>query len=484
MKFDSCATASALKDFGGEEIVLHVPKTGLPFFDALCLYGAIDLYVGLREDVYIRDNGNQWEVTGRFRASRVRGRDISAFKMIVKTKKPDAESYCQRLIASLVAGASLDNDILINANRALSDLDAALQAGIRGNAASEYKMLQTGQTSDRAYPRIPLSQGLLAYAGKRRTEQLGNIVFLPIYEGQVDLSKVVSPLRARIGPPNVLCAQALVLLALKTSLFVEGYQERLAVVAFNTKLGRKRSDNYSGLIEVASTAIGKMRSPDFVGHTYYVFVDLVNGSWKKRTITEPDGVTPEDALAMSYWLMQPVGKHLSSMITSQERLRRQGRKPIFIKSQYVREAFEMSYGKWHGDHEAVHKLAKAVASAIYYARMKGKDDPGKEWYDEVTLLRSAPTARAFIERVMTLLEQGHRAHSLVGTIHREEAFDPSALSASIGENRADFETFRDLFRMYLVQESTYQGEKQTATAIDTKAETESSEIDSQQEVAE
>ena len=144
----------------------------------------------------------------------------------------------------------------------------------------------------------------------------------------------------------------------------------------------------------------------------------------------------------------------------------------------------MSYGKWHGNHEAVRKLAKAVASGVYYARMKGKDDPSKEWYDEVTLLRSAPTAKAFIERAMILVEQGHRAHSLVGTAHREEAFDPPALFASVGENRNDFETFRDLFRMYLVQESTYQREKQTTVATDTEAEIESSEIDSEKEVAE
>jgi hypothetical protein len=59
MQFDWSAVVSDLKDFGGEQIVLHIPKTGLPFFDALRLYGAIDLYVGLREDVYIHDNGNE-----------------------------------------------------------------------------------------------------------------------------------------------------------------------------------------------------------------------------------------------------------------------------------------------------------------------------------------------------------------------------------------------------------------------------------------
>jgi hypothetical protein len=52
--------------------------------------------------------------------------------------------------------------------------------------------------------------------------------------------------------------------------------------------------------------------------------------------------------------------------------------------------------------------------------------------------------------------EGHRKHSQVGTTHRDEAFDPSALLSSLGKNRSSFEEFRDLFRMYLVQESTYQ----------------------------
>ena len=41
----------ALEGFGGSPTSLFVTKTGLPFFDALRLYGAIDLYIGLREDV-------------------------------------------------------------------------------------------------------------------------------------------------------------------------------------------------------------------------------------------------------------------------------------------------------------------------------------------------------------------------------------------------------------------------------------------------
>jgi len=119
----------------------------------------------------------------------------------------------------------------------------------------------------------------------------------------------------------------------------------------------------------------------------------------------------------------------------------------------------MTYGNWNGDHEAVRKLARAVASGIYWARGSDKHDDYKEqrknWYDEVTMLRSAPSAKTFIERVMILIEQGHREHGQVGTAHRDEDFDPKALLDSIGTNRSEFEMFRDLFRMYLVQESTY-----------------------------
>ena len=78
----------------------------------------------------------------------------------------------------------------------------------------------------------------------------------------------------------------------------------------------------------------------------------------------------------------------------------------------------------------------------------------REKKDEVVMLRSAPSAMAFRERALILLEQGPREHGQIGTVHRNEDYNPSALLASIGEGR-DFETFRDLFRMYLIQESTY-----------------------------
>jgi hypothetical protein len=282
---------------------------------------------------------------------------------------------------------------------------------------------------------------------------MGDILFLPIFEGQIDLARVVSPLRVWVKVPNVTCAQALALLALRTSLFAEGYQDRLSAVVFNTTFRGQRSDNFSGVIAIRSTAIGQAKTPNLLACLYQVLRPLVNRAWTQR------GATPfvPDALAMAYWLMHPLPKHLSSFITSQERLRRDWnwKRQVFVRSEYVREVFEMSIGSWQGDHEALRKFARAVYSGIYHARMKVADEPQKAWYDEVTMLRSAPSAKAFIERAMILVEQGHREHSQVGTIHRNEDFGPSALLSSLGQDRNSFEAFRALFRMYLVQESTY-----------------------------
>lgn len=448
--FDWSKAAETLSGFGGEPATLHVPKTGLPFFDALRLYGAIDLYIGLREDVSIHDAGTCWEIQGRSRKHQLQGRDTSAFNQVWGKKKPLAEDYCQRLQSSLVNGTLFEDEFSAPANKAFVGFDASLQAGIRGISAASYETLQSGETGKSAcLANVPLSEGLLAFTGKKRTESVGKIRFLPIFEGLIDLSKVISPLRAWLGTPNVLCAQALMLLALKASLFAEGYQDRLTAVVYNTNFDSRKNSNYSGLIHIQATAIGKMRTSELVGQTYRTFSVLVRQVWTQRPELVPD------ALAMAYWLMQPVGKHLSAMITSQERLKRLGHQHIFDTSDYVKGVFTMSYGNWQGDHEAVRKLAKAVASGIYFARQKDAEDKGKTWYDEVVMLRSAPSAKAFIERAMILIEQGHREHGQIGTEHREEAFDPSAIFSSIGEERSDFETFRDLFRMYLVQESTY-----------------------------
>jgi hypothetical protein len=483
--FNWSEAAAVLAGFGGKPIILHVPKTGLPFYDTLRLYGAIDLYIGLREDVLIHDAGTHWKIQGHSRENQLRGKDISAFRQVWKKKKPVAEDYCSQLRSSLASGTIFQDKFSAPANKAFVGLDATLQSGIRGISAASYDTLRSGETSKRAcLADIPLSEGLLAFVGKKRMESLANIVFLPIFEGKVDFSKVISPLRAWLGIPNALCAQALALLALRTSLFVDGYQDRFTAVVYNTTFASRKGFNYSGLITIDSTAIGKMTSSEVVAHTYRIFRALVSKAWTRQG--QSTELTTK-ALDMTYWLMQPLGKHLSSMITSQEQLRRgieRGdrciRQPTLFDHKdpnYVREVFEMTYGGWEGDHEAVRKLAKAVASAIQWAR--GRDSNGnwlkpaeqrKNWYDEVVMLRSAPSAKAFIERVMILVEQGHREHGQIGTAHRQEDFDPKALLESVGNDRTNFEAFRDLFRMYLVQESTYRGEGETTVGPEEKSE--------------
>ena len=126
----------------------------------------------------------------------------------------------------------------------------------------------------------------------------------------------------------------------------------------------------------------------------------------------------------------------------------------------------MSYGKWEGDHEAVRKFARAVATSIYHARLSEqnmkKEERGKAWYDEVVMLRSAPTAKAFFERAMILLEQGKRVNPFIASASNSEDFDPVLLMSSIGNSRPSFETFRDLFRMYLILESVPKSRKAEA----------------------
>lgn len=464
--FNWSKAAEVLDGFGGKPITLHVLKTGLPFFDVLCLYGAIDLYIGLREDVSIHNVGTHWEIQGRSRENRLRGKDVAAFGQVWEKKRPVAKDYCHQLRSSCVNGLTFQDEFSAPANKAFVGLDAVLQSGIRGISASSYSTLRSGETSKRAcLADVPLSEGLWAFAGKKRIENMAQIMFLPVFEGRVDLAKVISPLRARLGRPNAICAQALILLALKSSLFAEGYQDRLTAVVYSTDFDSRKEFNYSGLITISSTAIGKMKASDLIGHTYNTLRGLVSKAWIRQG---PQWIP--DALAMAYWLMQPVSKHLASMIISQERLKAHGNPQLFTKPEYVKEVFKMSYGGWQGDYESVRKLAKAVASGIYHARMKGAEDPKKNWYNEVVMLRSAPSAKAFIERAMILIEQGHREHSQIGTPHRQEDFDPRAILKALGKDRTSFETFRDLFRMYLVQESTYRGEGKTAVASEEKAE--------------
>ncbi len=480
------STASAiLQNFGGEPVTLFVERTGLPFYDVLRLYGAIDLYIGLREDVAITDMGVRWKISGRRRPNFMNGRDLKFLEAIKNQNKLpksiNSTNYCGEMYSALVNGEQLSFTPQVQAKNALGGLDSALQDGIRGASAANYETLQTGQTSKKeCKAMIPLSEGLLAFAGKKRTDNLSNIYFLPVFEGNIDLSKVVSPLRTWIGSPNILCKQALMLLMLKTSLFAEGYQDRLKSVVYDTDFEPRKGFNFSGIIEIQSTAIGRIKSSDLTSQIYYTFRTLVTKAWERQKTND----LTSDALAMAYWLMQPVSNHLSSMITSQERLRR-GKKegehyivqPTLFDNpnkNYAKEVFEMTYENWKGDHEAVRKLARAVASGIQWSR--GRDEKGilldskeqrKRWYNEVVMLRSAPSAKTFIERVMILIEQGHR-DGQIATVHREEDFDPKALFESIGSNRSEFETFRDLFRMYLVQESTYKSADESSTISTTK----------------
>ena len=449
--FDWSSARSTLEGFGGKSAIRYVPKTGLPFYDTLRLYGAIDLCFGLREDVEIHDKGTRWEISGFVREHRLLGRAeraATSLKRAALTKKD--KTWLSKLEAGLDGSQAWPAQPLRNATHTpLAFTDSALQNGVRDQAASKYLGLESGRGEE---AKIPWGDATLLYSGERRTEVIANVRFIPVFEGRIDLSKVVSPLRAWVQTPNVLCAQALMLLALRVSLFAEGYQNRLTSVVYNTTFPPQKAFNYSGIIEIDSTAVRKMKSGKQAAHTNQVFRRLVSRAW--NAMGQSTEFTP-DALIMAYWLMQPVPKHLSGMITSQERLRRERLPTIFdnTRPHYIKEVFDMSYGEWQGNHPAVRKFAKAVASGIYYSRQKGTDDPGKAWYDEITMLRSASSAKTFVERAMILIEQGHREHHQVGTVNRDEDHDPAALMASIGQSQHEFETFRDLFRMYLVQES-------------------------------
>jgi hypothetical protein len=457
--FNWAEAAQTFADFGGQPQVLHIPKTGLPFFDTLRLYGAIELYVGLQQEIYIHDAGNEWEVKARVREHRLK--DVRAAAATLKKGKLSRkdEQWVNKLKAAF-SGYEWPTSPLRDVSTPLDNPDSALKDGVRDTAASNYNGLETGYGKK---SKVPVADALLAYAGQERTESVAGIHFLPVFEGKVDFSKVVSPLRAWMGLPNFLCTQVLTLLALKTSLFAEGYAEALSAVVYNTNFDSRKFYNYSGVVQIESTALSNRYTArhDFVSHFYRVFRGILSRAWRRegREYKATDEV--EDALAHAYWLMQPSQpKNLSALATSIERQRRNGRPNIIAEpgKSYVKEVFLMSYGKWEGDHDAVQKFAKAVASAIYFARLTdlamNKEERGKAWYDEVTMLRSAPTAKAFFERAMILIEQGKRENQFIASIGNAENFDPALLFKSIGNNRSDFETFRDLFRMYLVQEST------------------------------
>jgi hypothetical protein len=463
MASDWSQAATALSGFGGDAISLTVPRSGLPFFDALRLYGAIDLYVGMHADINVSDCGDHWSVHAYRRPQRLSGKDKLALAAIWNRKNPDRDEYCGNLLRTLTGTAPLTDDPAFN-ELSLGGFDRSLQAGVRGVAAADYETLKSAQTSKKAcIAQVSLSQAVLASAGRKRVLRLGDIYFLPIFEGPIDLSKVVNPIRLSLTVPNVLCAQALGVLALLTSLFAEGYQDQLSAVAFETNFRGQRSDNYSGIVSINSTAVRPGAPADFVECLYRAFRALVQAGWTRSGREYKAAEFASDALSTAQWLMQPTAKHLDAMLTSQEKMHRE-RKPHFLqRPEDVQEVFNMSHPGWQGDPEAVRKFARAVASGIYHARMKEKSasDRAKAWYDEVTMLRSATKSTAFFEHALILIEQGHREQGAVGTERYDEAFDPSALIRSV--NADDFETFKVLFRMYLVQESTPRSAEDRAT---------------------
>jgi hypothetical protein len=437
---------NALVGFGGDSITLHVDKTGLPFFDALRLYGAIDLYVGTREDVSIRDCGDRWEVSARARAARLVERDLRAFCAVRGDKrKPAAAHFCAALRASLISGNRIarSDDPSVEAP---SELDPVLQSGIRGVSAAEYDSMNSS-SNPRCKARVSLSEALLAYAGRSRTEGVGEIRFLPIFEGPIDLGKIVTPLRAWLRVPTPLCAQALMLLSLKTALWVEGYDKALSALTYSKKTP-KTSMNYSGIIRIDSTAVGQIDDGDFCARIYRVFRRMVEASWKDQKATRMALHT----LSVAEWLMQPIPRTLGPMITAQEFLLKTELLTFLVVRDNVRKVFEMTCPDRKIDHEAVRQLAKTASSAIY--KLGLKEDAGKRrklWYNEVVALRNSPNKQSFRHRVLTIIEKGRAENSWV------EAFDPVSLLDSMGEDRPSFEEFRDCFRMYLIQESAPKG---------------------------
>ena len=478
--------ATELESFGGREKTLHIPKTGLAFFDVLRLYGAIEMYLGLSGEITISDVGYEWQAHGKARDDRL------IDKMQIATLIGDGRvAQREHLIDSLdraLEDGLWTQEPLFKRTSPVNTPDASVQSGQRNQSAISYEGLVSDSSYSLGQFQMLWADKMLCLTSQKRIQVAGDITFLPIFEGRVDFQRVISPIGNEYYIPNILCSQVVALLKLKVSLFADGYAERLSGVVYNRQR-KKASDNYSGLIAIDSTAMGRKRkiASSFYGHCYRVFRALVGRAWQSGKST---GET-EDAFAYAYWLMQPErSQNLASLLTAIERQIRDRHEHLLLTRKtvdspaqtYVKEIFTMTYNNWDGDHEAVRKLARAVAAGIYQTRQIPENKPGKTdkeiraaqgkaWYDEVTMLRSAPTAKAFFERALILIEQGHRDNTFIGTARNDENPDVEALQRSIGKNRREFETFRDLFRMYLIQESTPRNTN-TAAASDEVATTE------------
>ncbi|HDN26632.1 MAG TPA: hypothetical protein ENG03_05970, partial [Thioploca sp.] len=143
--FDWSTAADTLQDFGGESTMLHIPKTGLPFFDTIRLYGAIDLYIGLREDVYIHDEGATWRVNSLTRKNLIEGKKETAVTLL--KEKPISKrdwKWLKYLDDALENKSRWPITPMRNLKSPLRNPDSALRDGVRNQAASKYSGLETG----------------------------------------------------------------------------------------------------------------------------------------------------------------------------------------------------------------------------------------------------------------------------------------------------------------------------------------------------
>ncbi len=474
-----------MKDMNSTSI-LHIPKTGLPFLDVLRLYGALEIYSDdVQCEVFMHDAGHAWHLQTRMNACPTENSNYvqqSESQQILQqwlialrrgALKPSDDAFMAQFHAALHTNTTYPSGELLNVALPLENPDSAIKAGVRDGAAIKYRGLEAGQGMKAV---LPLADALLVFAGQSRMEEIAGIRFLPVFEGRCSVPEVVTSInltgfgKGSIIIPSVLCVQVLYLLALKASLLVleNDCADCLVAVAYNTNYAPRGNYNFSGVIAIQSTLLSKLQSHRMASHILESYTLLLYKAWDTTNNNVSTDFTAH-CLTMAEWVMQPTPKRLSALITGQEKLRCLTQSTnrylnIFTQPTDVQEIFTMSYTNWSGNvaggssgsgYEAVRKFAKAVSSAIWETRQRTAENKGKAWYDEVSILRSASTPKAFRERALTLLEQAHRRNPAIATIHREEDFDPIALLASVGDDRREFEAFRDLFRMYLIQQSTY-----------------------------
>ena len=173
---------NSLQGFGGSPTTLYIRKIGLPFFDALRLYGAIDVVFRLSGETTIKDEGAHWRVDGKERKF-----NQNRLEKLIEHVRPSITPKAKGKSPAL----SNDINIYLRSQNMLlpatvgtshlgtgtfSGLDSVLQSGMRGISASSYETLQSGNTSDKdCLAKIDLIDGLLAVAGLKRTASVGDI---------------------------------------------------------------------------------------------------------------------------------------------------------------------------------------------------------------------------------------------------------------------------------------------------------------------